>query len=130
MADKFLRRHKTSVWIVDDNVNFCIVLAEAINRTPTMCCEQYYGDIKTAKNALQQSSKSPFIILLDINMPHISGLDGITILKNICPEMHIVMLTSYENENEIKTALQRGASGYFQKHHPARTSYSPLNALR
>jgi len=52
---------------------------------------------------------------LDINMPHISGLDGIMILKKIYPNMHVVMLTSYENEHEIKIALQRGASGYLSK---------------
>jgi len=115
MLDQSSQHHKTSVWIVDDNVHFCVVVAEAINRSATLCCEHYFHDIRTAKNELLQTSNPPLIILLDINMPHISGLDGIMILKKIYPNMHVVMLTSYENEHEIKIALQRGASGYLSK---------------
>jgi DNA-binding NarL/FixJ family response regulator len=57
----------------------------------------------------------PHVILLDINLPGISGIDGIKILKNLYPDVIIIMLTAYDNEERIINAIENGASGYLLK---------------
>ncbi|KHJ36725.1 transcriptional regulatory protein DegU [Pedobacter glucosidilyticus] len=57
----------------------------------------------------------PDIILLDINLPGTSGIDGIKILKEYFPKAIIVMLTAYSSNSHIITALENGASGYLVK---------------
>lgn len=57
----------------------------------------------------------PQIILLDINMPGISGIDGIRLLKKEFPKVTIVMLTAYARREYILKALEYGANGYIIK---------------
>lgn len=70
--------------------------------------------------ALQKAIRSfklfnPDIILLDINLPGVSGIEGISILKEYFPKVKIVMLTAYSESETIINALQKGADGYLEK---------------
>jgi DNA-binding NarL/FixJ family response regulator len=62
-----------------------------------------------------QKADAPQILLLDINLPGISGLEGIDLLQKKYPKMEIIMLTSYEEEEHVFEALRRGAVGYLSK---------------
>ena len=106
---------KTSIWIVDDNENFCVILSELINRTKSFYCQKYYHSIRTVVRALRDCDEHPEIILLDIKMPLVSGLEGIGSIKRLSPAIKIVMLTSYDDEKDIVTALKNGANGYLSK---------------
>jgi DNA-binding NarL/FixJ family response regulator len=106
---------KNSVVIVDDNVNYCFVISEAINRSKLFYCEKYYHTARLAEKAMKTIENPPRILLLDINMPEVSGLDAIATFKKMMPELLIVMLTSFDEESDILTALQRGADGYINK---------------
>lgn len=61
------------------------------------------------------ANDQPDVILLDIELPGISGLDALPKLKKLLPETYILMLTVYENANHIFRALGTGASGYLTK---------------
>ena len=63
----------------------------------------------------EETVMRPDIILLDINLPGISGIDGIKILKEYFRESTIIMLTAYEDEKTVLAALKNGASGYLVK---------------
>jgi DNA-binding NarL/FixJ family response regulator len=58
------------------------------------------------------------VVLMDINLPGISGIQCVSRLKQRCPEVQIMMLTVYENSNRIFEALAAGASGFLVKNTP------------
>ena len=109
------KRHPVSVVIIDDNVSFCIILSEAINRSGTLSCPKYFHTVKEAIAGAESIEPPPEVILLDIKMPSMNGVDGLIPLGKHFPKTKIVMLTSYDNESDIKMSLQRGAMGYLSK---------------
>lgn len=60
----------------------------------------------------------PHIILLDINLPGMSGIDGIAFLKEKYPQVDIVILTTFEDNDHIFSALKAGACSYLTKQTP------------
>ncbi len=59
--------------------------------------------------------KTPDIVIMDINLPGISGLDCIKKLKPLCPETQFIMFTIYEDDEKVFEALKAGAHGYLLK---------------
>lgn len=55
------------------------------------------------------------VVLMDINLPGISGVECVRQLKSLAPQVHVVMLTVYDDSERIFQALQMGASGYLLK---------------
>lgn len=106
---------KIQVWIIDDNNNFCLVLAANLNKSSTVACQRYYHSCKAAINDLESETFPPGVILLDIKMPAMNGLDAIAPIKKLSPSANIIMLTSYDLDENIRTAMKRGASGYLLK---------------
>lgn len=114
-ATGIVKKDRIPVWIVDDNKNFCIVLAQALNESDAVECMRYFHTCRTAIQSLSTEDLLPSVILLDIKMPRVSGLDSLTTMKRLSPATHIVMLTSYDLDENIRTAMNRGASGYLLK---------------
>ena len=108
-------KDKISVWIVDDNKNFCLVLAANLNKSATVDCQKYYHSCKTLLYDLETENSPPTVILLDIKMPAMNGLDAIPELKTLSPGTNIIMLTSYDLDENIRLAMKRGAAGYLLK---------------
>ena len=106
---------KISTWIVDDNKNFCLVLAANLNKSKTVDCQRFYQSCKSLLRDLETESSPPSVILLDIKMPAMNGLDGIIPIKRLSPGSNIIMLTSYDLDENIRAAMKRGASGYLLK---------------
>jgi len=118
------KRKRISVWVVDDNRSFCVVLSEALNRSNTIICEKYFHSSRSAIEYLETGNHPPQVILLDIKMPGTKGVDAIVLLKRIAPSTDIIMLTSYDFDMDIRTSLKRGAAGYLLK------SSQPLDIIR
>jgi DNA-binding NarL/FixJ family response regulator len=106
---------KISVWIVDDNKNFCLVLAANLKKSATVDCQKYYHSCKSLLRDLETENSPPTVILLDIKMPAMNGLDAILPLKKLSPGTSIIMLTSYDLDENVRLAMKRGASGYLLK---------------
>jgi DNA-binding NarL/FixJ family response regulator len=118
------KRKRISAWIVDDNKSFCVVLSETLNRSNTILCEKYFHSSKAALEHLELNNQPPQVILLDIKMPGTNGVDAIAALKRIATSTDIIMLTSYDNDMDIRTSLKRGAAGYLLK------SSKPVDIIR
>ena len=70
----------------------------------------------TAEEALRQIPlKKPEVVLMDINLPNMSGIECVRKLKAQMPKLQILMLTMYENDEQVFQSLMAGASGYLVK---------------
>jgi DNA-binding NarL/FixJ family response regulator len=99
--------------IVEDDVKVRGSLAKLIDSTEGFSCVSQHPD---AENALKELPIiKPEIVLMDINLPGMDGVECVRRLKLILPATQIVILTVYENTNIIFGALTAGASGYLLK---------------
>jgi DNA-binding NarL/FixJ family response regulator len=126
MDDFNSERSRIPVWIIDDNRGFCFILSQALNLSRSIECVKCFHSCKSALQALAEEDSPPSVILLDIKMPRVSGLDAIPAMKRITPATQIIMLTSYDLDENIRTAMNRGASGYLLK---SSTPVAIVNAI-
>jgi DNA-binding NarL/FixJ family response regulator len=107
------------VAIVEDRREIRDGLATIINGTPGFQCT---GAYRSMEDALQRiDNELPDVVLNDIGLPGMSGIDGIRILKERHPGLLVLMLTIYDDDDRIFEALCAGASGYLpRKTQPAR----------
>jgi DNA-binding NarL/FixJ family response regulator len=104
------------VSIVEDNDQLRGTLARLINRAEGFACLSQYP---TAEAALEGLPKDrPQVVLMDINLPGLNGVECVRRLKQIAPEISAVMLTAYEDTENIFNALAAGANGYLLKRAP------------
>ena len=82
------------------------------------------GDGASAVQLAQQHA--PQLIVLDINMPGLNGLEVLAQLKEINPDFAVVMATSQRSMNHVSEALRLGAAGYLLKHSPREEVMSGL----
>lgn len=105
-----------TVSIVEDDGRVRESLAGLITRADGFQCLSHYG---TAEDALEDiPGKKPEVVLMDINLPGMSGIECVKKLKALLPEVQVVMLTVYENTEQIFQALSFGAAGYLLKQTP------------
>src|SRR6266851_789033 len=102
-----------SVSIVDDEKELRDSIAAFVNGSNGFRCLSVYSNAEAALKGLPNDR--PDVVLMDINMAGMSGIECVERLKVIAPEMQIVMLTVYEDTDQIFKALSAGASGYLLK---------------
>lgn len=91
-------------------------LAALINGTPGYECVEAYSMMETALARIEKDS--PDLILTDLGLPGMSGIEGIERLRAMFPETPIMALTIYDNDEQIFNALCNGANGYLLKNTP------------
>lgn len=102
-----------SVSIVDDEKELCQSIATFVNGSPGFRCVSTYHSAEEALKHLP--AEKPDVVLMDINMAGMNGIECVKRLKELAPQMQIVMLTVYEDSDKIFKALYAGASGYILK---------------
>jgi DNA-binding NarL/FixJ family response regulator len=102
-----------SVSIIEDDVPAREILAGWIRRAEGFRCASEHDTAESALAKLPQ--EKPSIVLVDINLPGLSGIEAIRRLKPQLPDTQFVMVTVYEDANHIFNALAAGASGYLLK---------------
>jgi len=102
-----------NISIVEDDVRVRGSLARLIDSTEGFRCVSQHP---TAENALTELIVTqPEVVLMDINLPGMNGVECVKQLKELLPKTQIVMLTVYENTKIIFSALAAGAAGYLLK---------------
>jgi DNA-binding NarL/FixJ family response regulator len=102
-----------SVAIVEDDVPAREILAGWIRNTDGFRCAGEFDDAETALAKLPH--EKPSVVLFDINLPGMNGIECVRKLKPRLPDTQFVMVTVYEDANHIFNALSAGASGYLLK---------------
>jgi DNA-binding NarL/FixJ family response regulator len=105
------------VSIVEDRRELREGLGMLINGTDGFVCSGTYRSMEEALSAMTEAAP-PDIVLSDIGLPGMSGIDGIRLLKDRFPALIILMLTIYEDDERIFDAICAGACGYLLKKTP------------
>jgi DNA-binding NarL/FixJ family response regulator len=104
---------RIKVAIVEDNRKLRLELADTIASQPGLEC---VGALASGEEALKQLPKAaPDVVLMDIHLQGMSGIDCTRQLKQLLPEVQVVMLTMFDDSEKIFSALRAGASGYLLK---------------
>jgi len=106
---------KIEVVIIEDNRLFRKTLVDFINHSSEMFCKNDFISCEDAIETMKSNEIDPSIILLDIGLPGMSGIEAIPILKSISPSAKIIMLTIQDDNESIFQAICNGASGYLLK---------------
>ena len=105
-----------TVSIVEDNEQLRGTLARVLARAEGF---QFLGEHASAEAALENLPKEkPGVVLMDINLPGMNGVECVRKLKQMLPETQVMMLTAYEDTENIFNSLAAGASGYMLKRTP------------
>ena len=111
--DKLGSTVNIAVSIIEDDVPAREILAAWIRAADGFRCVSELGSGESALEKLPH--EKPAIVLVDINLPGISGIECVRRLKPVLPETQFVMVTVYEDANHIFNALAVGATGYLLK---------------
>ncbi len=112
----FPMKEMISVSIVEDLKEIREHVQRIIEYADDFLCLSAYSN---AEDALKELSVlQPHLVLMDINLPGMNGIDCIQKMKEKCPEMQFMMFTIYENSELVFDALEAGATGYLLKKTP------------
>ena len=107
---------RIKVSMVEDDREISEGMAFLINSSETAQCISTHS---TAEDALKQIPiLQPNVILMDIKLPQMSGIDCVRKLKRVLPQVQILMLTMYEDSDLVFNSILAGASGYLVKRTP------------
>jgi DNA-binding NarL/FixJ family response regulator len=105
-----------NISIVEDQPDMRESLAECLGNVPGLRC---VGAHASAEAGLREIPKeNPDVILMDINLPGMNGIQCVTRLKKLLPQIQILMLTTYDDGDMIFDSLRAGANGYLLKNMP------------
>jgi len=116
-----------NICIVEDSDDYRLALQEMINATPGFICTQTYANGESAVKKLP--ANVPDIVLVDIGLPGISGLELIEKIKSKIPKIQFIVLTVSEEGDKIFNALKVGASGYLLKSTPPKKIIEAIQDL-
>jgi len=117
------------VAIIEDHREFREYLAALIGGTEGFRCTGSYGSVEAALSKI--GAALPDIVLTDIGLPGMSGIEGIRILKERYPQLLLLVQTIHEDDDRVFEALCAGASGYIlKKTQPARLIEGLRDAAR
>ena len=101
------------VALFEDNNKLRESLKQLVDSAEDMTCTGAFADANKLIHNMRQAN--PDIVMMDINMPGTSGIEGVRIIKENFPGVHILMQTVFDDNDKIFAAICAGASGYMLK---------------
>jgi DNA-binding NarL/FixJ family response regulator len=105
------------VWLVEDNHTFRETVARVLRQVEGLDCPRHFSNSEDALEAMAHGAV-PDVILLDVELPGMNGIEAVHRMKAMSPATRIVMLTVFDDHDKIFKAVCAGASGYLLKTSP------------
>jgi DNA-binding NarL/FixJ family response regulator len=105
-----------AICIVEDDASVREILADWMSHASGFKCVGAHASVEQALEHLP--AENPSVVLMDINLPGMSGIEGVRRLKPMLPGTQFLMLTVYEDADHVFEALAAGATGYLLKQTP------------
>jgi two-component system response regulator HydG len=103
-------RNKKSILIVDDDIAHRTMLRILLS------WEYEIAEADCGAVAIEKVQKTPFdLVLMDVCMPEIGGIEALDKIKAFCPRLPVIMMTAYSSNEAVAHALEKGAYGYLTK---------------
>ena len=116
LREEMSERDRIRVALVEDKRLTREGLGALLDGSPDLRCVGLYASVEEALAGLVESPCD--VLLLDIHLPGMSGVEGVRVLTERYPEMRVLMLTVYEEEEKVFESICNGASGYLLKKTP------------
>jgi len=111
------KKKKITVLIADDQTLFREGIKDVLSGEKWM---EVVGEAADGIEAVAQAKKlKPDVVLMDIKLPKMDGINATRKIREACPEVNVLMLSSFEDEAHVLDAIQAGANGYLSKMLPA-----------
>ena len=111
-----MKNRTISVMLVEDQPEYREVVEMAIDETPDLELISVFGTAEKAlENLSDQSCSHPDIILLDLNLFGMGGIEALPYIKKGAANSKVIVLTNSDRESDILAAISKGASGYLLK---------------
>jgi DNA-binding NarL/FixJ family response regulator len=105
------------VWLVEDNHTFRRTVARVLNQVPDIECAHDFANAEDALAALVEGAL-PDVILLDVELPGLNGIEAVKRIMALSPSTRVIMLTVFDDHDKIFSAICAGACGYLLKTSP------------
>lgn len=121
-------KENISVAIIEDDDEIRSMLESFINNSPGFSCELVFNNCETAIDKIKKFH--PEVVLMDIELPGMKGIEGVKTLKQSMPDTDFIMLTIRDDDDSIFRSLCAGAVGYLLKDTPPAKLLSAINIVR
>ncbi|MER3524803.1 MAG: DNA-binding response regulator [Ignavibacteria bacterium] len=125
------------VWMVEDDAFYRNTIAALLNETRGFSCTGRFSTVEESLAAIKNGDV-PELVLMDIGLPGISGIEGVRRIKALSPATYVIILTIKETDQDVFNAICAGADGYLLKNstpeeiiqaiHEVQRGGAPMNA--
>jgi len=105
----------TEIWILEDHEIFAKQISRLLKAESDLTCSHHFNHPDELFEKLKFTNERPGILLLDLGLPRRDGLDVLSDLRQLLPELKIIILSSYDDKERVYRAICNGASGYLLK---------------
>jgi DNA-binding NarL/FixJ family response regulator len=105
------------IGIVEDDVEIRKAIVRYLNNQPDLSCDVAVGSVEELLATLNNDN-APEVLIMDLGLPGMSGVEGISFVKKRFPKTEIVVFSVYNDSRKIFNSLQAGATGYLLKNTP------------
>jgi DNA-binding NarL/FixJ family response regulator len=105
----------TRIWILEDHEIFAKQIRRLLSGEDDMVCNHSFNSPADLFDKLRFTNERPDLLLLDLGLPRRDGLDVLSDIRRVLPEVKVLILTAYDDREKVYRAICNGASGYLLK---------------